>query len=82
MLLDILNVEDYPIFTKRLEEYGLIVDNSGRIGTSEITLKGANTSDVEGLGKLISDIYHRKNSSINKDIIKHLTFNKRCFTFD
>lgn len=81
VLLDILNVEDYPIFTKRLEEYGIIADNSGRIGTSEITLKGAKTSDVEGLGKLISDIYHRKNSSINKDIIKHLTFNKRCYTF-
>ena len=83
VLLDILNIKDYPKFTKKLEENGLIVDNSGRIGTSEITLKGANTSDVEELAQLITDIYfERKNHSINKDIIKHLIMKKRSFTFE
>ena len=83
VLLDISSIKDYPEFTKKLEENGIIVDNSGRLGTSEITLKGAKPHEIKALGELIKDIYfQRTNSSINKDIIEHLTIKKRSFTFD
>ena len=83
VLLDISSFKDYPKFTNMLEENGIIVDNSGRLGTCEITLKGTKPSEIEALGEFITDIFfQRKNSLLNREIVKHISLKERSFTFD
>jgi len=83
LLID-TNITDYRKFTADLEFCNIILDNSGRVGTAEITRRGFKENDINALANLIYRVYKGDHlSNIKKDTTDllsnfmdiHYTFN-------
>ncbi|MFA5805634.1 MAG: aminotransferase class I/II-fold pyridoxal phosphate-dependent enzyme [Melioribacteraceae bacterium] len=70
-------------FIRNLETANIILDNSGRIGTNEMTRFGMKESEMEMIAKLIGRIYAGENpQNVKKDVVEFRNdFNviKYCF---
>lgn len=74
----------YEAFTKKLEEYGIILDNSGRIGVSEITRIGMKEIDMDQIALFITEIFSGNERKSLKNDIKDfsLSFDSIKYGFD
>lgn len=63
--------KDYKTFTKKLEKANIIMDNSGRVGISEMTRYGIKEPEIETIAKFISRIYNNEDPyKVKKDVIE------------
>ena len=75
---------NYTQLTSEFEECNIITDNSGRIGTCEITRFGFNEIDMKTIAKFIYRIANREDlKRIKKDVIEFKSnFKKIQYTFE
>jgi glycine hydroxymethyltransferase len=75
-LLD-TNANDHARFTSQLEKCNIILDNSGRIGTSEITRKGLKEVDMKTISSFICRVFNGDNiEKVKDDVINFLSDHK------
>jgi glycine hydroxymethyltransferase len=74
---------EYSQLTSRFQECNIITDNSGRIGTSEITRYGLEEEDMKVIAKFMFRIADNEDiGKIKKDVIEFKSnFNKLHFAF-
>ena len=77
ILVDTVKVENkvglkYYMIAEKLERVNIIVDNSGRMGTQEVTRLGMGCKEMRYIAKLISDVVHSRRdlNSIRDDVIR------------
>ena len=63
---------DYQEFSSKLERANIIIDNSGRIGTNEMTRMGMKEKEMKIIAEYISIIYNDANSYKIKDMVIEL----------
>ena len=83
LLLDISELE-YPKLTSKFQECNIITDNSGRIGTSEITRFGLKEEEMKIIANFIYRIANNEDLEIIKnDVIEFKSnFKKMKYTFE
>lgn len=74
---------NYPQLTSKFQTCNIITDNSGRIGTSEITRYGLKEDDMKVIAKFMCRIMQNENlEKIKKDVIEFKSnFKELHFTF-
>ena len=71
-MFKIKTFSDYQEYSSKLERANIIIDNSGRIGTNEMTRMGMKEKEMKIIAEYISIIYNDANSYKIKDMVIEL----------
>jgi len=67
----LLDYENSPEISRRLETSNILVDSVGRVGVNEITMRGLNPKHMDAVGEALSEGL-KSNATSAKKIVKDL----------
>jgi hypothetical protein len=67
----LLDYENSPEISRRLETSNILVDSVGRVGVNEITMRGLNPKQMDSVGEALSEGL-RSNVTSAKKIVRQL----------